>query len=1126
MKNKSGINNLYRLFIFLLILLFTQHQQTFAQTISLPDTRITLKAAFAEIEKQTEMSVDYNREVIDVNKMVSIRTKNGSLSDIMTVLLQGTGCIYTIKENHIVISTTAVKQQGAKTITGVIIDETGEPVIGANVIEKGTTANGTITDMDGKFNLQVAENTTLQISYIGYLNQDVPVKNQTSLQIVLKEDLQTLEEVVVIGYGSVKKQNLTSSVSKIDNKALQERPITNVGEAFQGQLAGVRAQSSSGIPGQDLVIRIRGINSINGDSSPLYVIDGVPRDNMSDLNPSDIASIQLLKDAAASSIYGARGGNGAIVIETKQGSGKPTVALDAYYGLQNSEKALNMMNKEEWITYNAFRRNVAWLERGGSMSDPMEMRPADQQIPNEWFNVRGTDWQDAITQTAPMQSYQLSVSGKNDLGSIFLSGGYFDQDGVVKYTYFKRFNFRLNAIVNISKNIRVGINLAPSFSNQDKRDSEGKELVSHRSLLISPLIGLDQATKEWGYPVGFGATYPNPLEQLKYTTDRTKNNRIFTTAWGEIDLYEGLRFRTQYSYNSDINNYEYFQPENISNAEITRGNSESTTLNGWVIQNTITYDRNFKTDHHINLLAGQSAEESGSYKISATATDWPYENLETLNLAKTPTKAQTERKKYTTASFFGRATYEYKDKYLMTASLRYDGSSRFGKNNKWGAFPSFSAGWKINEESFMNQLNWLSLLKLRASWGTSGNDRIGYYDYMAKLGTANTSWAGSVVAGAAPGNIENPNLQWESTKTTNLGFDFSGFKNRVQVNFDYYINTTDHLLFNVPVTYTTGFSSYRTNLGSVENKGWEIDLTTHNITGTFNWSTSLNLSANKNKVLDMGDITRTISSNYDAQFITKVGSPISTFYTYRTNGVLTNDDFMLDDKGNPVSAKVPIMEGQRPGSIRFVDQPTEANPNGDGIINSDDLAPYGNNLPDLMYGFSNRFSWKNFELNVLLQGQIGGDVLFLMQRQADVGAENLNQTSKWLRQWKPDYEVLYGGRGNPIPDYYDIDMSWDGKTYSVIGTSTNNTDLRIYDATFLRIKNITLSYTIPKTLLERIKIKGIKVYFSADNLKTFTSYPGANPETNTGGNNNTQMGVDYSTYPVSKRYTLGANITF
>lgn len=1014
-------------------------------------------------------------------------------------------------------------QQSKIFVTGTVVDQNGETVIGANIVEKNVTANGTTTDVNGKFSLNVLPGATLVVSYIGYVTQEITVGRRTELQITLQEDLQSLEEVIVIGYGTVKKSNLTSSISKIGDDAITERPITQLSDALAGQLAGVRAQNTSGLPGEDMQIRIRGLNSINGDNNPLYVIDGMPRDNMNDLNPSDVASIQVLKDASASAIYGARGGNGVVLIETKRGAGKPSIVFDSYYGLQDPEQIPGMMSIDEWRAYNVYYRNESYLRSGGSMKNEMASRPANYQIPNAWFSSdrTGVDWQDAILRTAPIQSYQVSASGSNDMGSIFISGGYFGQEGIILATDYNRFNFRLNASLNLGKRARVGVNLSPSFSTQERGEATGKESALHHALMQSPIINLDEGTKEWGFPDGLsaGVVYPNPVEQLKQTTAETKKGRIFTIVWGEVDIWDGLTFRSQYSYNYDTQTYEWFQPANIvyqDYGNTSRGSSDAGKWTGWAIQNTLSYTKTIN-GHELNALLGQSADMNDTYRIYATATGWPSEDIPTLNVTTTPTRASTEKNRRTSASVFGRLSYAYKDRYLLNMSIRRDGSSRFGTNNKWGLFPAVSGGWKINEEAFLNRIDWLSLLKVRVSWGKAGNDRIGNYDYLARMAIENTAWNNTKQAGMIPGNIENNNLQWESTVTTNLGFDISAFKNRIQFNFDYYINTSDNLLFNVPIPSTIGFDSYRTNLGKVENRGWEIDITSHNLDGVFKWSTLLNLSRNRNKVLDMGDITQFTETSWDGQFITKVGGPISQFYVYRTDGLLTEADF--DSEGK---ALVPIFSGQEPYTVKYIDQ------DGDKVINANDLKPWGNNLPDLMYGMTNRFSYKGLELSVLLQGQIGGDIMFLGQRQLDAGSTGINTFKRWLHSYKPDYEARYGAGENPIPAELGIDMSWDGKTPYIFGSNRwqNNDDRRIYDATFLKIKNITLAWNLPRKVLKNIFAKNARVYVSVDNLKNFNNYPGATPESNSEGNATTRQGVDYITYPVSRRYVLGLNINF
>lgn len=1011
-----------------------------------------------------------------------------------------------------------IKEQRFQDIRGTVKDNDGNPFPGVTVVVKGA-AQRTVTDARGSYSFtNIPENATLVFSFIGMKTQEIPVAGKTTINVVLEEDAINLQEVVAIGYGSVKKQNLTTSVSKITSDDIGSRPITTLSEAFAGQLAGVRAQSTTGIPGEELQIRIRGINTINGSSEPLYVIDGVPKENMRDINPSDIESVQILKDASATSIYGSRGANGVVLIETKQGKGKPSFNFESLFALQDPEKFVGMMNKTEWLAYNVWMRNERYLRDGGSMSDPMASRPLNRQIPAEWFdpNTANTDWQKAITQTAPMQSYQLSGSAKSDLGSIYASGGYLNQEGIIYNSYYKRFNFRLNGILNVSKRIKVGMNLSPSFSTADDRNSEGKETVIHHALAQSPLVPLNSATRDWGFPVGLGQAYVNPLEQLKYTLDNTRRNKFSTNVWGELELIKGLTFKSQYGYDSGNNAYEFFQPGNVVNSgNISVGNSNATTNTDWILQNTLVYDRALK-DHSFNFLLGQSVEQHKYFRIRATATGWPNESLPTLNLATTPTLASTDKNTSTGASGFGRASYTYKDKYILNASLRYDGSSRFGANKKWGLFPSISAGWKINEESFLKNATWISLLKIRAALGTSGNDRIGEYDYISRLNLTTAVYGDNIVAAVRPGNIENPDLQWESTKSVDIGLDFSVFNNRVELNIDYYRNTTDNLLFNVPIPNTTGFSSFRTNLGSIQNQGWELDLTTRNTTGKVKWSTSLNLSTLSNKVLDMGDITEFTSSSWDARFITRVDGPVAQFFLYRTDGILGYDDFDANKK-----ALVPTLPGQEAGNRRYIDS------NGDGLINTNDLVPYGNNIPDLIYGMTNRVSWRGMELSALIHGQLGGDVLFLGQRQLDNAATNsANTFSHWLRAWKPDYEALYGPGENPIPTDLGVDMSWNGETPYMFGNMhDNNSDFRVYDTTFLRLKNVTLAYSIPKQLLSRVGIKGARLYLSGENLVTFDNYPGVNPETNSFGNGNTRPGVDYSTYPLSRKYTLGVNLT-
>jgi len=1041
-------------------------------------------------------------------------------------LLASSLVAYSANEISTLQASMQAQQDNTVKISGTVLDENNSPAVGAFVTEDGTT-NGTSTDFDGKWTLVVKKGATISVSFMGYLSETATVYGPGTFNFVLKPDNEFLEESVVIGYGSVKKSNLTGPVSKMNTEAIQDRPIATLGEAFQGQLAGVYSTAASGgQPGEDLSIRIRGINTINGTTSPIFVIDGVIREHMSDLNPSDIASIQVLKDASTTAIFGSRGANGVILIETKKGSGKATVTFDAYYGVQTAERKMDLQEGYEYVAQQMYVRNLQHLRKGGSMSDPMSARAAADRIPDWWLTKDSfTNWQDVVLRPAVIQNYQVSAASSSENGSIYMSAGYLDQEGILIGSDYTKANARINASININKWLKVGTNIGVSRSVRNTAGGGGKESALHHAIIHSPLVGKEEATRDNGIPSAteVGEIFPSPYLRLKQITEELEYTRINASVWGEAHITKGLTFKTLYSNNYDGRKYEYFLPGNINrNGYKSEGDANAYRYNNWSISNTLTYDAKFGK-HNVNAVVGQSAEKENYFAISAAATGWDYENLITLNLASTPTDASTSKTAWTNASFFGRVMYDYDDKYLFTASLRRDGSSRFGPRHKWGTFPSASIGWKINKESFLADAEWISLLKVRAAWGKAGNDRIGgEYPFVAALGTYTTVYNGNLVSGAAASNIANPYLHWEATVSKNFGVDFSAFRNRLQVNVDYYINDTDGLLFNVPLTYTSGFSSQTTNLGAVRNSGIELDLTSVNISKKdFTWTTMVNLSHNKNKVLDMGDQKTMTTSSWSQQYRTEVGKPLSQFIAYKTIGLLTADCF--DATGH---ATVPILAGQEEGNYRYQDT------NKDGKITPDDMVVCGSSHPDFVYGFTNKFNYKNFELSVLVQGQVGGDILYIGGRHNNLGNSGRNSYRHWLTSYKPDFEALYGAGENPVPVEYckkhGIDMSWDGKTPFAFGQSGGGIadDNRIYDASYLRIKNITLSYNIPSALLKKCSIKGAKVYAAMDNVYIFTDYIGYTPESNTNGNSTTRLGVDYSTYPLSRRLIFGASLTF
>lgn len=1118
--------------------IFSQEKITINQ-----DQLVEVNQVFQIIKKQTNYRFIYPKKLFKNAQKIQLNKGVIAVDNLLNQTLATNNLSFELLNNSTIVIKESVKEPAISNVSpvqtlkikGVVTDNNGMTLPGASVLVKGTLRS-TASDFDGNYSIAASKGEVLVFSYIGMKTRNVTINENIFINISLETEKSELDEVVVIGYGSVKKQNLTSSISKITSEDIQNRPIKNMGESLAGQLAGVRVRSTSGTPGSDPQIRIRGVNTINGDSEPLVVIDGIPGRSLSDINPSDMESVQVLKDASATSIYGARGANGVILIETKKGkTGIPTINFEMTSGVSQISNTMDMMSPNEYLAYNVYYRNMRYLETGGSMSDPMTIRPLQYQVPDAWYEAKGTDWFKAITRLGVFNDYKVSASQKSDHSSLYVSGGYLRDEGVIQSTYFNRLNFRVNGTLDLSKYVKVGLNIAPTFSDKDDRGSEGKESPIHHALTNSPLTGLNEGTAEWGYPSGVGQVYTNPLEQLKHTISNTRSGRFLTSAFVDVAFHKNLKFRSQYSFDYRHDDYEWFRPANVAKNQNdpTEGFARAISWSNWSIQNTLNYTNTFNKTHSVNVLVGQSVEARDLFIAQLAATGWPLQSLQTLNLATTPIEAGTDKSRSTSSSMFGRLMYEFKDKYLLSASMRYDGSSKFGDNNKWGFFPSISAGWKINKENFMKRVYWVSLLKVRGSWGQSGNDRIGNYDHIARLGQSTTVYGDNIVATAFPRNLYNPNLKWETTTSSNIGLDANFFKNRIQLSVDYFRNVTNNLLFNAPVPFTTGFSSYRTNLGSIENKGLELDLTTINTTGAVKWKTKLNLSTLKNKILDMGAVNKFTAENRGGFFISQVGGPVSQFLVYRTQGLLQPEDFNITVKDNPNTASgfpksityqplVPIIENRKqiPYNVKYVDQ------NGDGKINAADMVPYGNNIPDLLYGVTNSISYKNIELSILLQGQIGGDAMFLAQRQLDNGPTGgPNTMGHWLNANKYNSEIRLGE--NPTPNL-GVDMSWDGVTPQPSGWgggyNDDNDDRRIYDTTYLRIKNITLSFTFPNSIPV---LKGGKLYVSAENIKTFTNYIGFNPEVNTPGesNNSIMNGVDYTSFPLAKTITIGLNIT-
>ncbi len=1105
-----------------------------SKKIDLKISEQTISEVLQKIENQSEFYFFYNNKTVSLDQKVSIDVKNKSITELLDILFKNTNVEYTIDNRQIILSSkeSGVNQQTKKT-TGKVSDSSGAPLPGVTVSIKGTKS-GTVTDMDGNYSLNnIPSDATLVFSFIGLKTKEVNVSGKSSVNVTMEDETVGLDEVVAIGYGTVKKQNLTGSVATMKNEALTQRAITSVGEAFAGQLAGVQAQMTSGKPGAELTIKIRGLGTINASNNPLYVIDGVPcGDNMKDLNSNDIASIEVLKDAASTAIYGARGSSGVVLITTKQGGkGKPTFDFSMNYGIQSADKIIDEMTTDQYVAYNMWYKNEAYIRTGGKMSDAITSRPSGYQFPDNWKTpevLAHTNWQKEVYRTAPIQSYQLTASGGSDVGSYLVSGSYLDQNGIMEYTGYKRMTLRVNTTLNVGKSVKFGMNLAPSFSTDNNPDSEGKDTALHHAIFMPPMVATNQNTEEWGY--NYATTLPNPLERLKETYDETRNNKVLSNVWGEVAIKDNLKFKSQYGYNFQETKNSHFRPSNVNNGIATYGTFYSNDQYNWSFQNTLNYNPKVSSLFDMNVLLGQSMEGSKFYYSNGRATGYPNSLVYTLNVASTAVTASTSEFESAMSSYFGRLSFNAKDKYLLTVNLRRDGSSNFGDNTKWGWFPSASLGWKINKEKFMESTtDWLDLLKLRLSVGKTGNNSIGYYNSISMLSTANYSFNGTVMSGLAPSTLGNSDLGWESKISKDLGLDFDLLKGRIQANVDYYIDDTRDMLQSVPVSYMSGYSSVLQNVGKVQNRGVELEITTHNLDGKFKWTTSFNFSKNTNEVKELGNgnapIIGTIYSASVGSTITKVGLPISSYYLYKTDGLLTDKDY--DSNGNVL---VPIMKGAEKGNIKVVDV------NKDGKIDANDKTNLGTNLPDYMWGLTNHFSYKNFDLNILVQASQGGKLFFLGTRSFDLGVQGTNQFARWLNCYKTTRTP------STIPTETNVNLSWDGKTPNPFGLNagTFGNDTWLYDASFIRIKSVNFGYNLPKNICSKLHIINARIYVVGDNLFTWNHYPGSSPETNSygdrtdpstgmkvdNGSPTPNMGVDYTTYPTARKYTLGINLTF
>ena len=969
------------------------------------------------------------------------------------------------------------------TVQGVVKDQTGETVIGASVMEKGTT-NGTITGIDGDFSLNMSPNGTLVVSFVGYKAQEVQVKGQKQLQVVLSEDAEMLDEVVVIGYGTMKKSDLTGAVSSIGNKDIKDSPVSNLGQAIQGKISGVQIVDA-GKPGDNVSIKIRGLGSIN-NCDPLVVIDGVPTDlGLSSLNMADVERLDVLKDASATAIYGSRGANGVVMITTKRGTeGKGKLAVSANYSFQNATNVPSLLNAAQYA----------------ELSNDMMVNSGRNPNP-EWANPSelgaGTDWMDELLRTGVMQNYTVSYSGGNEKSHYYVSGGFLDQSGIVKSVNYRRFTFQSNSDAQVLKWLKFSNNI--TFSADTKKSGSYNIGDALKALPIYPVKNEDGS---WSGPDGnsewYGSTR-NPIGPTELNKSQTDGYNFLANLTAELTFTKWLKFKSTFGYDAKFWFIDNFTPKYnwkpTPTEETSRYKSDNKSFT-YLWDNYFLFDHTFAEKHRVGLMAGMSAQWNTNNYLNAQKNVFMFDNVHEMDNGEEMYAIGGNETEWALLSYMARVNYSYEDRYLLTATIRRDGSSRFGKKHRWGTFPSVSVAWRASQEKWFPKNDYINDLKVRAGYGVTGSQAsVGNYSYLASYNTSVYPFdisSGNQTA-LVSSTLANPYIHWEEVAQTNIGFDASLFNSRVMFSFDAYLKETRDMLVKASIPITSGFedtTTTYTNAGKVRNQGIEMSLHTINLTGELGWETNLTATYNKNKIKDLNSDVPYYINQINNSYVTMLAKdyPINVFYGYVTDGIFQNQSEVNTHAVQP---------GAEPGDIRFRDL------NNDGVINDSDRTVIGNPNPSWLFSMNNSLSYKGFELSVFLQG-IAGNKIYNANNIDNTGmAAAYNQTTDVLKRWQGE------GTSNSMPR-------------AVFGDPNQNTrvsDRFVENGSYLRLKNITLSYTFPKQWLQKAQIENARLSLSCENVATITGYSGFDPEVGING-------IDQNRYPISRTFSLGLNFNF
>lgn len=1094
---------------------------TYSQTttLSVEATNQTIQTVLEHIESQSDFNFFYNTNQINTNKLVSVRANQKNIFEVLDAVFRNTDIKYEVLDKNIILSSkketasrtsSAINQQD-RSVSGVVVDQNDEPVIGANVMVKGTTT-GSITSVNGDFILSdVPQSAVLVISYIGYLTKEIPVGDQKSMKIVLTEDLQTLDEVVVVGYGTMKKSDITGAIASVDKEKIARQPVANVSSALQGLATGVSVTSNSGSPGSASTIRIRGVGTVN-DAEPLYVVDGMPVTDINYLSASDIQSMEILKDASASAIYGSRGANGVILITTKKGAvGKTTVTFDAYWGVSKLLNNLNVMSGPEWYDLQT-EINKVKVEAGAS---PIDLSLVDRNT--------STNWMDEISRSAFMHNYSVGISGgKVDDYKYNLGINYLNQEGTIKKSEYERINVRQSSEKTIVKDLlTVGTNVSISKSNSSGISEynnsglyDADYGVISNAIRVEPVIPAIKPDGTYGSSPYID--YYNPLASIVYRDSRNKNLAVIGNIYGELEIIKGLKLKSSFGMEIRRAEAKSFSPVYfVSNSQKNDESSLSKThTNGnyYTFENTLTYIKTFLRKHSLNVLAGYTNEWGKRETLGLSGRDFIGEapNLHYIDatLDKSKTTGTNNATEYGLISWLGRLHYEYDNRYLLTASIRRDGSSKFAKDNRWGNFPSFALGWRINNEPFFKKLNanWISSLKLRAGWGQIGNQNIGSYldrsllslwtQYGALFGAGSNE---TLYQGIAVRRLGNSNIKWETTESLNVGLDASFFNSQLIFSFEYYNKTTKDMLLAAPMPKYMGyFDDTYTNIGAANNRGIELNLEWRDQINDFEYNVGFNLSTIRNRMTKLNGGTPIPSGVLRQQYATYTneGLPIGAFYGYVTDGLIQTEEQLASVK------KAGYQPNAKLGDVFFVDT------NRDGKLDEEDKRMIGNPIPPVIYGFNLGMAWKGFDISLQFGGTIGNDIFNAMRLYTYSLTDITNKDRALLNYWTPT------NTNTNIPRLDAADYN----------NNNRLSDRYVENGSYLRLRNAQIGYTLPSSLVKKVMLQNVRIYLSGQNLFTISSYSGIDPEV--GQSASLARGIDYGIYPQSRVITGGINVTF